>query len=86
MLEVKEAVTKAKEEIIALFPDFATHDLRLEEAETPLSAARWRFTFSAAVAEEPSGNTLADLVRPRRKRKTVELQADSGELMSIKAA
>jgi len=86
MLEVKDAVSKAEREIAALFPDFATNDLRLEEAETPLSASRWRFTFSAAVPDEPSGNTLADLVRPRRKRKAVELHADSGDLISIKAA
>jgi hypothetical protein len=86
MLEVKDAVSKAKEEIEGLFPDFATRDLRLEEVETPLSERRWRFTFSAAVPEESIGNGLADLLRARRMRKAVELDPDSGLLISIKAA
>lgn len=87
MLDVKDAVSKAKEEIEMLFPDFAGSDLRLEEAETPLSVGRWRFTFSAAVPDETvGGNSLADLIRPRRMRKAVELDPDSGLLVSIKAA
>ena len=86
MLDVKEAVAKADSEIALLFPDFANRDLRLEEAETPLRGGYWRFTFSAAVPDEPSSSNLADLLRPRRIRKAVELQPDSGFLVSIKAA
>ncbi len=87
MLEVKDAVTKAKEEIAGLFPEFANRDLRLEEVETPPAERRWRFTFSASVPEEEStGNALADLLRARRIRKAVELDPESGFLISIKAA
>ncbi len=68
------------------FPDFATRDLRLEEVEKPLNERRWRFTFSAAAPEESTGNGLADLLRARRTRKALELDADSGLLISIKAA
>lgn len=87
MIEVEQAVSMAKEELNRLFPAFAAQDLRLEEAETPLSGgARWKLTFSAAVSEEVTGNTLADFVRPRRRRKLVELQENSGALIAIKAA
>ena len=86
MLDVKDAVGLAKTELALLFPEFAELDLRLEEAETPLDKGRWRFTFSAAVPDAPTHNSLAELLKPRRIRKAVELQSESGMLVSIRAA
>lgn len=85
LIDLTGAVKAARENLATLFPEFSGMDVRLEEVETPLNAARWRLTFSAALPDKPEENSLADLLRPRRLRKVIEL-ADNGQLVSVKAA
>ena len=87
MLTVDEALVRARSEMTRLFPELG-QDVRLEELETPLAASAWKFTFSAFVpcAQGEDANALAALLSAARKRKVIELEPESGELISIKAA
>lgn len=88
-LDPETAVERGKERLAKLFPEFSGTDVRLEEIETPLSARVWRLTFSASLpnpGEASAENALAELLRPRRLRRTIELDPDNGQLVSIKAA
>jgi len=88
MLNMQQAVERAKAQIGLLFPQFPVAELRLEEAETPLSLGKWRFVFSAPtpLEAEESSSPLASILRATRTRRVVELEPETGDLLSIKAA
>jgi hypothetical protein len=83
MLKAKEAVEKAQEHLLELFPELRDKDLQMEEI-FPFGE-NWRITFSAAPPPVPedSGN-IAYLLQPRRIYKVVEVGAREGDFVSLR--
>jgi hypothetical protein len=88
MLQVKEAVEVAKQHLVSILPEYASGNLQLEELEVPPFGTRWTFTFSAISPSAASGaaTNLAEMLRGRRVVKSVEIEAESGQLVSVKNA
>jgi hypothetical protein len=87
-MTVPEAVEVAKKHLVSVLPEYASGNLLLEELEVPPFGSRWRFTFSAISPSASSGaaTSLAEVLRGRRVVKAVEIEAESGQLVSVKNA
>lgn len=85
MLAPNEAIGKAQSYLGVVTPDFAALEPRVEEMVLDKNAANWNITFCALNSPEKSQeNTLADLLRFRRIRKIVSIEADDGSLISVR--
>lgn len=87
-MTVPDAIEVARNHLVTVLPDYAKADLQLEELETPPSGSRWSFTFSA-ILPATAGNyaaNLAEVLRGRRVSKSVQIDAESGSLVSVKNA
>ena len=83
MLKAKEAVERAEQDLLGLFPDLAGRDIELEEI-VPFGD-NWRITFSASPAAIPEDEgDVAYLLQPRRIHKVVEVDARKGEFVSLR--
>ncbi len=87
-MTVPDAIEVAKKHLMSVLPDYAAGNLQLEELEVPPFGSRWRFTFSAISPSASSGaaTNLAEMLRGRRVVKSVEIEAESGQLVSVKNA
>jgi hypothetical protein len=87
-MTVPEAVEVAKQHLVSVLPDYAAGNLQLEELEVPPFGTRWTFTFSAIAPSTSNGQgvNLAEILRGRRMVKAVEIEAESGQLVSVKNA
>ena len=86
-MTVPEAVEVAKKHLVSILPDLAGAYLQLEELEAPPYGSKWSFTFSAML---PTGggpaSTLSEVLRGRRVSKAVQLDSETGALISVKNA
>jgi hypothetical protein len=87
-MTVPEAVEVAKHHLVSVLPEYAAGNLQLEELEVPPFGTRWTFTFSAVSPAASNGQAinLAEILRGRRVVKSVEIEAESGQLISVKNA
>ena len=86
-MTVPEAVEIAKKHLTDILPELAKADLQLEELETPPYGSRWSFTFSAILpVPAGAGATFSDVLRGRRVTKYVQVDTDTGALISVKNA
>ena len=86
-MTVPEAIQRSKDLLGSVIPELRPSDLQLEELETPPFSSRWRFTFSAILPINPSGTlSLPELMRGRRVSKAVEIDPETGDLISVKNA
>ncbi|WP_128913842.1 hypothetical protein [Granulicella sibirica] len=84
-MTVSEAIEVAKGHLTTVLPELAA-SFQIEELETPPYRSNWSFTFSALPASGEASSALAQLLRQRRVTKSVEIDAESGALISIKNA
>jgi len=83
MLNPKEAVEKAERHLQELFPMLPLTEIRLEEV-VPFGD-NWRITFSASPPPLPEDSgSMAHFLLPRRVYKVVEVDARSGEFVSLR--
>ena len=83
-MTIPEGVEVAKRTLSELLPDVDETSWRLEELETPPYGTNWRFTFSAIVDPANPASSLAAVLRSRRITKQVEIDTQSGSLISMK--
>ncbi len=84
-MTIPEGVEVAKKSLSELLPDI-DDTWQLEELETPPYGTNWRFTFTATVNPNTPATGLAAILRSRRVAKQVEIDSQSGSLISIKNA
>ena len=80
MINVKEATEKAKEHLMAFFPD--AEEIQLEEVELTPDKAFWLITLSYAGVSNSVASSL--LVGKSMRYKIFKLDAESGEVLSMK--
>ena len=87
-MTVSDAIEVARKHLVTVLPDYAKADLQLEELETPPFGSNWSFTFSATlpVSGGSYAANLAEVLRGRRVSKAVQIDAESGSLVSVKNA
>lgn len=83
MIDVKQAVRAAADQFDLVFKEANYQKVRLEEVDLSENNAFWLITFSFETAPTP-GSIAADLYGPDRQYKTVKLDAETGEVKSIK--
>jgi hypothetical protein len=86
-MTVAEAVEIAKSHLTDVLPEFGKANVQLEELEAAPHHSKWSFTFSATLPPSSSsayGVSLAEALRGRRIAKSVEIDSDTGSLLSIK--
>ena len=80
MINVKEAADKAKEHLIAFFPD--AEQVQLEEVELSADKAHWLITLSY---EADSGSVASSMLVGKSVRyKVFKLDTKSGDVISMK--
>lgn len=80
MINVKEATEKAKEHLIAFFPD--AEQVQLEEVELSPDKAHWLITLSY---EGDSGSVASSMLVGKSLRyKIFKLDTKSGDVISMK--
>jgi hypothetical protein len=80
MINVKEATDKAKEYLLAFFPD--AEAVQLEEVELTSDKAHWFITLSY---EGVSGSVASSMLVGKSLRyKIFKLDAETGEVISMK--
>ena len=87
MLTVKEAVQAAEEWVRDLYPTKDLQHLRLEEVELSDDDRYWRITLGwlePAVRLNPLTAAMADVQKLPRVYKTVEVDAETGAVKSMK--
>lgn len=84
-MTVSEAVEKSKMYLTELRPELQNADVQLEELETPPNNTKWTFTFSA-IPELPTESSWGKILRSTRISKSVQIDSQTGELLSIKNA
>src|SRR5271167_4298374 len=83
MLNPKEAVEKAQQHLVEFIPDLADRGIRMEEIEP--FGDNWRITFSALSPPLPeNAGTIAEILRPTRIHKVVEVRAEDGSFVSVR--
>lgn len=80
MIDVKTAVDKAKENLIAFFPE--AENIQLEEVELANDKAHWLITMSYEGVTSSVASSL--LVGKSLIYKQFKLDAESGEVISMK--
>jgi hypothetical protein len=86
-MTVPEAVEVARQHLITILPEYAEANLQLEELETPPFSSKWSFTFSATKTGAARDTvSLAQIVRGRLVYKSVQIDSDTGALLSVKNA
>jgi hypothetical protein len=80
MINVKDATEKAKEYLLAFFPD--AEQVQLEEVELSADKGQWLITLSY---EGVSGSVASSMLVGKSLRyKIFKLDAESGEVLSMK--
>ena len=80
MIDVKEATDKAKEYLVAFFPE--AEKIQLEEVELTNDKAHWFITLSYEGVSNSVASSL--LVGKSVRYKLFKLDAESGEVVSMK--
>ena len=80
MINVKEATNKAREYLISFFPE--AERVQLEEVELTNDKAHWFITLSYEGVSNSVASSL--LVGKSVRYKIFKLEADSGEVISMK--
>ncbi len=86
-MEVKEAVTLAKQKVLELFADEKPANIGLEEVELDDRAGQWVVTVGFSRPWDEPRYSLAALAQsayPRRSYKIVRIADASGQVVSIK--
>jgi len=86
-MEVKQAVTLAKQHIAELFADEGAKNLGLEEVEFDESAGVWRVTIGFSRPWDEPRNVLASLAGEglaKRTYKIVNVLDSDGQVLSVK--
>ena len=83
MLTVTEGIEKAKEHLTLILPEIYGN-LQLEELETPPFGSTWSFTFSGLSMVPDGRPTLSQLIGTRRVAKSVQIDSQTGDLLSVK--
>ena len=79
MINVKEATDRAKEHLVAFFPD--AEEVQLEEVELSADKAHWLITLSY---EAESGSVASSMLVGKSVRyKVFRLDTKSGEVISM---
>ena len=84
MLEVGEAISKARIYLNEIMPEFVELKPQIEEMVFSEDSPAWKITFVARLGEMPKTESLADLVRRRVIEKVVMVGAEDGALISVK--
>lgn len=77
MLEMEQAIDKARQVLPRAYPESTSQELRLEAVEKTDNEQFWHVTFSY-----PSVNWTP--IQHVREYRTVKLKADDGELMGVR--
>lgn len=85
-MDVKEAVKRAKEEVVALFEEEGVRNLGLEEVEYDSSREEWIITIGFSRPWDSPVNVFAAAAGggPRRTYKVVRINGETGEAKSVK--
>ena len=84
-MTVPEAVDISKKHLVELLPELRHAEIRLEELDVPPYGNKWKFTFSA-MSLPSSATSLGSVLRSVRIAKSVEIDPESGSLLSMKNA
>jgi hypothetical protein len=84
MIDVKEAVQRAKQYLTELFSSEQPQFLRLEEVELSEDESTWRITLSFFPGTAPGSLAAALGVQEKREYKTVAIRATDGQVQSVK--
>ena len=80
MIDVKQAIDKAKEHLLAFFPE--AEEVQLEEVELTPDKSNWLITLSYAGTANSVASSL--LVGKSIRYKLFKLDAETGEVLSMK--
>ncbi len=84
-MTVPEAVEKSKMYLTELRPELVGAEVHLEELDVPPHSTKWSFTFSA-MPNLPAESSWGKILRATRISKAVQIDSQTGELLSIKNA
>jgi hypothetical protein len=84
MLEVGEAVNRAKVYLSEIMPEFVQLQPQVDEMEFSEVPKAWKITFVARLNDTAKSDSLADVVRRRVVQKVVEVGANDGAFISVK--
>ena len=82
MLDVSEAVGKARTYLSVIMPEFAELRPQVEEMELSPDNSMWNITFSAPIGGHKT-ESVADLFTPRYTWKVVALSTNDGSLIAV---
>ena len=82
-MTVPEGIQIAKHHLTLVIPEIS-ENLQLEELETPPFGSKWSFTFSSTPSSVEPVNSLAYLLKSKRITKSVEIDPETGSLLSVK--
>lgn len=80
MINVKDATDKAKEHLLAFFPD--AEQVQLEEVELSADKSHWLITLSYEGISDSVASSM--LVGKSQRYKVFKLDAENGEVLSMK--
>jgi len=83
MLDVGDAIVKAKTYLTVIMPEYVALEPKVEEMELSDDMSKWEIKFSARPASDPKADSLADLFRPQEIRKVVAVRADDGSFVAV---
>ena len=83
MIDVKEAVAKARQHLVGMLSDEIPRDPRLEEVELSEDGSVWNITLSFISRGVPFSGTHFPDSSPR-EYKTIAIRSEDGRFLSMK--
>lgn len=82
MLAPEEAISKARNYLGEVVPEYVSLNPKVEEIEQTQDFSTWKISFSAMEAKKAS--SLADLLSGNKVWKIVSVRAEDGSLIAVK--
>jgi hypothetical protein len=84
MVDVSEAIVKARTYLNVIMPEYVELRPKVEEMELSDDMSKWEIKFSAQPIVDPSTVSLSDIFRPQTIKKIVAVSVADGSFIAVK--